>query len=90
MKFRVLWDVAPCSLGVDRRFRVAYCHHHKITHHPDDGGSSNSETSVYSNENTRRYIPEDSKLHSNNRLMNNNVSGYMVLDRRTHNIHWYY
>jgi hypothetical protein len=26
MKFRVLWDVAPCSLiGVDRRFRGADC-----------------------------------------------------------------
>jgi hypothetical protein len=50
----------------------------------------NSETSVYSNENTRRYIPEDSKLHSNNRLMNNNVSGSMVLERSSHNIHLYH
>jgi hypothetical protein len=25
IKFRVFWDVAPCSLGVDRRFRGANC-----------------------------------------------------------------
>jgi hypothetical protein len=26
MMFRVFWDVAPCSqVGVDRRFRGAYC-----------------------------------------------------------------
>jgi hypothetical protein len=29
-KMRVFWDIAPCSLvGVDRRFRVAYCLHHQ-------------------------------------------------------------
>jgi hypothetical protein len=28
MKFRVFWDVAPCSLtGMDQRFRGAYCLH---------------------------------------------------------------
>jgi hypothetical protein len=28
MKFRVFWDVAPCSqVDVDRRFRGAYCLH---------------------------------------------------------------
>jgi hypothetical protein len=32
MKFSVFWDVAPCSLGVDRRFRGAYC-----LHRPDGG-----------------------------------------------------
>jgi hypothetical protein len=37
MKFRVFWDVAPCSLGVDRRLRGAYCLHHQG---PDDGGST--------------------------------------------------
>jgi hypothetical protein len=26
----VFWDVAPCSLGVDRRFRGAYCLHHQV------------------------------------------------------------
>jgi hypothetical protein len=30
MKFRVFWDVAPCShVEVDRRFRGAYCLHHQ-------------------------------------------------------------
>jgi hypothetical protein len=33
MKFRVIWDVVPCShVEVDRRFRGAYCLHHR----PDD------------------------------------------------------
>jgi hypothetical protein len=35
MKYRVFWDVAPCShVEVDRRFVGAYCPHHR----PDDGG----------------------------------------------------
>jgi hypothetical protein len=64
MKIRAFWDIAPCSLvGVDWRFRCVYCLHHQ--------GNDNwsfitlmmkaiftSETSVYSNETTRRYIPE--------------------------------
>jgi hypothetical protein len=29
MKIRAFWDVVPCSLGVDRRFRGAYCLHHQ-------------------------------------------------------------
>jgi hypothetical protein len=34
MKFRVFWDVLPCSrVDADRRFRGAYCLHH---HRPDD------------------------------------------------------
>jgi hypothetical protein len=33
MKFKVFWDVAPCSHEVDRCFRDAYCLHHR----PDDG-----------------------------------------------------
>jgi hypothetical protein len=32
MKIRAFWGVSPCSLGVDRRFRGAYC--------PDDGGGT--------------------------------------------------
>jgi hypothetical protein len=31
MKFRVLWDVEPCSnVQVDRRFRGAYCLHQAL------------------------------------------------------------
>jgi hypothetical protein len=38
LKFRVFCDVAPCSLvGVDRRFRGAYCLSHQSR---DDGGST--------------------------------------------------
>jgi hypothetical protein len=44
MKFRIFWDVAPCShVEVDRRFRGAYCLHHHVVeliNHPDDGGSA--------------------------------------------------
>jgi hypothetical protein len=30
MKFRVFWNVAPCShVAVDRRFRDVYCLHHQ-------------------------------------------------------------
>jgi hypothetical protein len=29
MKIRAFWDVALCSLGVDRRFRGVYCLHHQ-------------------------------------------------------------
>jgi hypothetical protein len=47
---------APCSpFGVDRRFRDAYCLHHQCD-------ECTSETSVYYNETTRRYIPEYSHL----------------------------
>jgi hypothetical protein len=35
MKFRVFWNILPCSqIDFDRRFRVAYGLHHR----PDDGG----------------------------------------------------
>jgi hypothetical protein len=41
MKFRVFWDVAPCCVvGVDRRFRGAYCLHHQGDDGPDDGSST--------------------------------------------------
>jgi hypothetical protein len=43
---------------VDRRFRGAYCLHHQGNDHPT------SETSAHFNVTARRYIPEDSKLHT--------------------------
>jgi hypothetical protein len=59
LKSKAFWDIAPCSLlGVDRRFGGAYC-----LHHEDDDEVRTSETSVNYNVPTRRYIPEDSKLH---------------------------
>jgi hypothetical protein len=63
---RAFWDTAPCSLvGADRRLRGAYCLHIRamLVHHPGDGGSSNTETSVYYNETTRRFIPESCHFH---------------------------
>jgi hypothetical protein len=60
MKFRVLWDVAPCShIEVDQRFRGAYCLHHQGT--LMEAGCT-SEMSVHFNVTTRRYIPQNSKL----------------------------
>jgi hypothetical protein len=53
MKIRAFWDVAPCSLEVDRRFTSAMMMEAVRT----------SETSVYSNETTWRYIPEGCNLH---------------------------
>jgi hypothetical protein len=50
---RAFWGTAPSNLvGVDRRFRGAYCLHH----HPCD------ETSVPNT--TQRYIPNDSYLQT--------------------------
>jgi hypothetical protein len=39
MKMAAFWDLAPCSLEVDRCFRGAYCLH-QGDDHPDDGGSA--------------------------------------------------
>jgi hypothetical protein len=60
-QFRVFWDIMLCShVEVDRRFRDAYCLHHQV---PMMKAVRTSETSVSFNVTTRRYIPEDSKLH---------------------------
>jgi hypothetical protein len=42
---RAFWDVAPCGLGVERRFRGAYCFYNqgKVIHHPDDEGSTHGD-----------------------------------------------
>jgi hypothetical protein len=47
--------MALCSLGVDRRFRGAYCFHYQ-----------GDETSIYS-ETTRRYIAEGCHPHARRR-----------------------
>jgi hypothetical protein len=60
MKFRVFWDIAPCShVEVDRRLRDAYC-----LHHQGDYAVRTSETSVNFNVTTQRYIPKDSELRN--------------------------
>jgi hypothetical protein len=62
MEMTAFWDIAPRSLvGVDLRFRGAYCFHHQGDESHREPVRT-SETSVYSNETTRRYIPECSKL----------------------------
>jgi hypothetical protein len=64
MKFRVFWDVAPCSqVDVDRRFRGAYCLHHQGVALIMEAVCT-SETSININLTTRHYIPEDSKRFS--------------------------
>jgi hypothetical protein len=59
MKIRAFWDVAPCSLRVDRRFRGAYC----LCHQGDECLMAlimetvcTSETSVCTNETTQHHI----------------------------------
>jgi hypothetical protein len=66
LTFRVFWYIAPCNLvEVDRRFTDAYCLHYQ----GDEfiylmmEAVRTYETSVNINVTTRRYIPEDSKLH---------------------------
>jgi hypothetical protein len=58
MTIGAFWDTAPCSLGVDRRFRCAYCLIVLMME-----VVSTSEKSVYYNETTWRSIPEGSNLH---------------------------
>jgi hypothetical protein len=61
MKIRAFWNVAPCSLlGVCRRFRGASIIRAMIVLMME--AVRTSEPSVYSNETTRRYIPEGSHL----------------------------
>jgi hypothetical protein len=37
MKIRVFWDIASCSLIIDRHFRGAYCLHHQGIHRTGPG-----------------------------------------------------
>jgi hypothetical protein len=64
MKIRAFWDIAPYSLGVDRRFRCAYCFIIWVMME----AVRISETSVYSVETARRCIPEGSHLQNNSPL----------------------
>jgi hypothetical protein len=66
MMFRVVfWDVLPCKMIVDRRFRGAYCLHHQgwvIISSLMMEAVHTSETSVDNNF-TWQYIPEDNSEH---------------------------
>jgi hypothetical protein len=61
--------MAPCNLvEADRRFRVAYCLHHQVDEFAlVKEAVCYSETSVYFNDTTRRYIPESYHLQSRRR-----------------------
>jgi hypothetical protein len=55
----VFWDVTQCGLvDTDRRFRVAYCLHHKTD------AVSSTETSVNIYQTTRCNVAEDSHLYT--------------------------
>jgi hypothetical protein len=58
VKMREFWDTALCSIvGVDRRFQGAYyLHNQVITLMVEEVRTS--ETSVYPNETTQRYISD--------------------------------
>jgi hypothetical protein len=65
MKFRVFWDVLPCSqIDVDRRFRGAFPSH-LIALMME--AASTSQTTVDIDLTTRQNIPEDSELHISRR-----------------------
>jgi hypothetical protein len=56
MMFRIVfWDILPCKMIVDRRFRGAYCLHHQ---------------GWVDNHFTRQYIPEDNSEHHTRRREN--------------------
>jgi hypothetical protein len=63
-KITAFWNIASSSLGVDRLYRGAYRLHHTALMMEE---VRTSETSVYSNETTRRYIPEGCNLHTRRR-----------------------
>jgi hypothetical protein len=59
MKFRIVfWDVLPCKMIVDRRFRGMCCLHQRVSSSLMMEAARTSETSVY-NYFTWQYIPED-------------------------------
>jgi hypothetical protein len=59
MRFRVFWDVAPCSHVV---FEVSYVRTAAINMAMMEAVHT-TETSVKFNVTTQRYIPEHSKIH---------------------------
>jgi hypothetical protein len=62
VKFKVLWDIAPCShVEVDRRVRGTYCLHHQGD---DDGGSTYLHI----------RLRDDMKPHNLMRILNNHTS----------------
>jgi hypothetical protein len=57
MKFRVFWDILPCSqIDLDRRFRGSYC---IISAMKEAVRTSETSANIYLT--TWQYIPEDSE-----------------------------
>jgi hypothetical protein len=47
MMFRVVfWDILPCKMIVDRRFRGAYCLHHQINLADEAAGTDHRRESL--------------------------------------------
>jgi len=64
LKFRVFWDVLPCSqIDVYRRFRGAYCLHHRVII-ALMMEAARTEASVGIQLRTRQYIPEDPEFEA--------------------------
>jgi hypothetical protein len=61
MKIRVFWDVATCTVGVNRRFRGTYCPHNNPDR-PDNGGSTHLLHVGHFNQTTGSYISENSNF----------------------------
>jgi hypothetical protein len=78
IKFRVFWEVLPCShLDVDRRFRGA-CFLHLQGDEFQMEAARPSETSVDIEFISQQYIPEDSELRT--RRLENLKSHVMLLN----------
>jgi hypothetical protein len=76
IKFRVFWDILPCShLDVYRRFRGA-CFLHLPGDELQMEAARTSETSVDIEFRTQQYIPEDSELHTRRR---ENLKSHVML-----------
>jgi hypothetical protein len=68
MKMRAFWDVTPCSLvGVDRRFRGAYCLHHQ-------GDESSSPTRLHGATSQKALTFMIVMIYSNNNWYNQTSS----------------
>jgi hypothetical protein len=79
MKIRAFWYIALCSFVgyADVSEVSAASIKVMIIHDPDGAGSIPSETSVYSNETTRRYILEGSHLYLISCFIERNTHGIL-------------
>jgi hypothetical protein len=81
-KIRAFWDIEPCSFGLDRLFRGAYCLHHQGFTLIMEAVRT-CEMSVYPNETKRRDVPEGSNIHS---LRRENLKYHICLSLNKYHI----